>query len=1098
MRTALLLLIGVVFVAADAADDRLRDSWIHIDESVCTQTVVEGQSFEVAVEYHLAPGRSATLSLNGHGPWVDLPDGKYEKDRRHLFYPGMSAQLKVEPGRGRHVFTFTMPKPYGRDTLLWIAAFSDDGQGWPWEVRESSGRILPADPSIRLTAATPGNLFTYAEPVRFSVAFGKAAAPRGDAEVTWTVLGRDGTTVDTGTAKLKGPVADLEIPCERRGVFGLRVERADGQGAAETTFARIPDVMALTKGEPTRFGMHALLATASDEVHDSRMRAARRLGLTFCRNFTSWQNLQPGRDEWRLEGLDRSLTKAKEHGIGTMICLVNPPAWVMTRSYSAGFAPFGFDEAAWTTSITTMGKRFKGRLAAWEWLNEIVPGQEPDPIATYLAMVRLGNAAAKAQDPKVLSVLAGGLWPRNFRLGLLAAGIGEHIDVLPIHYGSGAGILEAATDLAAVSANKVQVWDDETATGVSTWGMPNAEAIARTEQRNHAMSQFPGELTAGAERILWFGFGGDAAGNWDYHWIDGSPRPVAATLAMLATKLHRAKPQGSFAIGDSGAFNLFAVDGKAVLVAPASTAAQRVRVGSAALLLTDDQGEESKLAAKALDAELPPAALPFFVEGGDLDVLRGYTAPQLVARQFSLLAGGDMQLRVRVTNRSAKKLACELTTSLPDGWPAARAMPVTIAAGGSELVEIPISAPDATTAGEFRLSMTCTYSDARLPLVQLPWQLSVIDPKNLGNLLVNGDLEQEGGWNMDPASAVVTNTDNIESFGQRSLRMGPSEGWQFASLTHFPTLVPGRSYLYSAWVRIGAGKDAGSNIYQKLQSGAEVPMYIPQVFTAAQSSDWQFLTKLYVAPGDLASASFVPVAMGMSDAQYDNLRLTVYESSNFAAEAHRVATAPSVDGDLSEWTGACPIPLLGPGQTTILDPAWKEGSANLRGVAKLAWDDQNLYVAAWIDDDALDAPHTGDRTIESDSLVIGLHPANRAPDTDAKAFCYYLSPVSPGGGSGQTTLFRPAEHSGGLSSGQLAKDSSVYELAIRRSGTRTLYEARLPWSELGTSGRLGGKLGLSLQLNDNDGNGRAAIISWGDGLAPAWNPALFGVLTLVE
>ena len=72
----------------------------------------------------------------------------------------------------------------------------------------------------------------------------------------------------------------------------------------------------------------------------------------------------------------------------------------------------------------------------------------------------------------------------------------------------------------------------------------------------------------------------------------------------------------------------------------------------------------------------------------------------------------------------------------------------------------------------------------------------------------------------------------------------------------------------------------------------------------------------------------------------------------------------------------------------------------------------------------------------------------------------------------------------------------MYEIAIRRDGNTTLYEARFPWSELGTTGRLGNKLGCSLQLNDNDGADRAAFISWGDGVAPVWNPSQFGVLTL--
>lgn len=1116
MRHALLLL--VVFAtwnfsaenSGEAISNRIRQSWIAIDEAICRQELVEGKRFEVAVDYALSEGPAATLTLSGHGPWIDLPDGKYETTRHHVEYGGLYAAVEVKPGRGRQVFTFTVPKLHGADALLWVANFSDGGKSWPWEVRQGCGQLRRADPPLTLRGTTPGNLFTYAEPVRFTLGFGTQTVSGTSVTAAWKVIGRDGAAVAEGqqviTVPALGKTSPLEIPCAHRGVFGLVITVSGagaGAGAAqansiETTFARIPDVLAITKNEPTRFGLHAVLGTATDAEIDARMLAARRLGLTFCRQFVSWKQLEPARGEWRLDGLSHALDKGKEHGIAAMLCVTDPPAWAMQRRAAAGYEPFAFDEAGWSDAISTMTRRFKGRIAAWEWLNEIVPGPEADPIPTYLAMVRLGNAAAKAEDPQVLSVMAGGLWPRSFRLGLLTAGIAKYLDVLPIHYGSADGISEATADLAAVSAGQVQVWDDETAKGVSTWKMPLNEALARNEQCAWAMSQFPGELAAGAQRILWFGGAGDAAGNWDYCWSNGSPRPVAATLAVLTSKLHNAKSQGSFKIGDSGFFHLFAVNGTAVLVAPSTASVVRLRVGSAAVIISDDQGDESPLATKDHDAELPPSELPIFVEGGDLDVLRGYTAPELLTSQISLLAGRDEHLRLRLTNRSDHPLTCTTSTDVPVGWPAVAPVAVTLAAGKSALVELAITALAGSPAGEHALAITCHYGDARMPEVQLPWKLSIIDPKQLGNLLVDGDFEgaKHSNWGLDPTSRFEPAAEGFpHGLGSNVLHMGGSDAWQSAGQSL--TLVPGRSYLYSAWVRV-TDKQAGSNLDQRLTNGSTKSLYIPQVFSTANTPGWQLLTKLYRAPDDLLSARFTPVAKGSGDAFFDNLRVTVYDGSSFAAEAVHVAKPPVIDGDLSEWSGGCPIPLLGPGQTTILDPTWKPGAANLRAVAKLTWDDKNLYLAAWVDDDVHAAPETGERCLDSDSVVVALHPALRTPGSDAKAFAYYLSPAAPGGGSGKNTLYRPAEHSGGLPSGQLAKDSSVYELAIRRDGTHTCYEVRLPWSQLGTTGRLGAKLGCSLQLNDNDGKGRAAYITWGDGLSPTWNPAAFGILTLIE
>jgi hypothetical protein len=205
-----------------------------------------------------------------------------------------------------------------------------------------------------------------------------------------------------------------------------------------------------------------------------------------------------------------------------------------------------------------------------------------------------------------------------------------------------------------------------------------------------------------------------------------------------------------------------------------------------------------------------------------------------------------------------------------------------------------------------------------------------------------------------------------------------------------------------------------------------------------------------------------------------------------------------LDGSLAGWNRECPIPLLGDNQLTVFDPNYKWSPENLSGVAYLEWDNDALYFAAEVIDAQSEVPFTDDKTPESDSIVLAIDPSNRTKGRESEAFEYYLSAASPGGGSGKFTLYRPAAHAGGLPSGQLARDSSVYEMVVKREGTKTIYEARLPWSQLGAIAPVAGtQFGLSLQLNDNDGHGRAACMSWGEGIQPAWDPVHFGVTTLV-
>jgi hypothetical protein len=226
---------------------------------------------------------------------------------------------------------------------------------------------------------------------------------------------------------------------------------------------------------------------------------------------------------------------------------------------------------------------------------------------------------------------------------------------------------------------------------------------------------------------------------------------------------------------------------------------------------------------------------------------------------------------------------------------------------------------------------------------------------------------------------------------------------------------------------------AGSNIYQNLTDGKTVPMYDVQVFTAGSDNPyWQVFTCRYKAPENLKSVGFSPVVNGEGWALYDNLRVTIFQGTDYAAECHRAKAPPKIDGDLGEWVTKCPIPLMGKNQLTVLDKSYAWTPQNLSGVAYLMWDDANLYFALKVRDD-VHQPLTGEETAQGDSVVLAFDPANRAPGAEAKAFAYHVSAATPGGGSGKHTIYRPKERSGGLQSGHLFKDSSIYELAVARS-----------------------------------------------------------------
>lgn len=1094
-----------------------KKSWIYIEPPDPARIIKANEKFEVTVKYNLDPsenwGDGTRLALIPLGPWIDCPDGKYTTSRQHVNYPGLGTQeTRVEPGKGQHVFTFAASGVYRYNGLLFVAQFTGgDGKNWPWQVRSGGPRFTYEDKIYQLANDKPGGLFTYDEPVKLRIVFKDGAVKGEQKTLHYRLVNTKGLEIGSGQVPFTVGERDASVAftpeVKERGTFLLEADVA-GWGERELIFARIPDVLKLTGGGKTQFG-------ATNLATDAECKVARMLGLTTCRQFFEWRFIQPGRDTWNFAPFDRILDVNKRHGIEPWVCLTTPPNWVqLGAATDVGYEPFPFDAAAWRASAAAMTSRWKGKISGWEWLNEIVPGSKcQNPVEDYVRFCRIGTETAKKINPSFKTILAGGLWPRTFRLDCLKAGVGRFVDELPVHYSDMGGILDAREDLSAAGAGHVVVSDDENGSGLSTWGMPSREIIQIKTQSQFILDRWPDELAAGATRVTCFGGWTDPAGNWSYLLDPSTPRPLAATIAVLTSKLAGARSTGKFYLPGHAVFHLFERKGKAVLVA-SSTAAGGEKIalnaGSARVVVTDYQGNETTLQAAAGKVRLDLGAMRVFIEGGDLDVLKSYCAVAIGAGQrvveypnATVIKGLAAKVPVTVRNRYARTLEGTVAIAAPGGWPSSGKRQFSIHPGAEQLLEVPVAVPAAVASGEFALNAHITFRDTRLPGVEKPFGLSVISREMVGNLLKNGGFEAAGKSEEAPDAWSLGKTPKRYPSGS-----GPGLGAHVLRFENCPTYdhagqtiaaLPGRTYLYTAWVW-NHDMVAGSNITHVLADGGRKDFFTPQVFMSGQSSpSWRFYSCRTEAPQNIKEIAFTPVVQGAGWAMYDNLRVTIYEGSNYAAECHRARTPLKLDGTLDGWNTSCPLPLLCENQLTVFDKAYRWTPENLSGVAYLMWDSKALYLAVEVSDDLHWARTTGEATPNGDSVVLAIHPARAIPGREDKAFEYYLSTASPGGGSGASTLYRPLTRSGGLSSGQLARDSSVYELAVHTKGRITLYQLRMPWSELGgIAPAFGSKFGISLMLNDNDGSGRAACITWGDGLVFGWSPSHFGIATLVD
>src|SRR5690349_9184913 len=252
LAAALVLLTALALLAGEP-ERTYSKSWLWVDASNGGKALVSGEPWDVPVEYYLDPadhGGKTTLALWGAGPWIDTPDGKYVKQRGHIPYPGLFATYDIpRPGKGRHVFHFTVPPDLDlvrkNNRILLIGSFRDAaGKQWPWEHRVNASFVRKRG-RFEIESGEPGNLFTYAEPVRLWLRLKNVDHPGETKTLHYVVHDTSGTVAAQGEQEFKvtgeGQRVPLELKLARRGVFLLEAD-VPGWETRRTTLARIPDL----------------------------------------------------------------------------------------------------------------------------------------------------------------------------------------------------------------------------------------------------------------------------------------------------------------------------------------------------------------------------------------------------------------------------------------------------------------------------------------------------------------------------------------------------------------------------------------------------------------------------------------------------------------------------------------------------------------------------------------------------------------------------------------------------------------------------------------------------------------------------------------
>jgi hypothetical protein len=207
----------------------------------------------------------------------------------------------------------------------------------------------------------------------------------------------------------------------------------------------------------------------------------------------------------------------------------------------------------------------------------------------------------------------------------------------------------------------------------------------------------------------------------------------------------------------------------------------------------------------------------------------------------------------------------------------------------------------------------------------------------------------------------------------------------------------------------------------------------------------------------------------------------------------RIDTTPIIDGVLSEWSD---VPATTSQYRVFSSDGW-DGTDDLDAVWRLAWDEQNLYLAAEVEDDVHVQTQTGNQIFRGDSLDIQIdtNPAAGARRVNPQTFQIIFSPGN------FTTLSPTFFRFQGTASGAIVDaPPAAIRVAAQKVTGGYLLEAAVPWSALDTTPREGLVLGVALNANDNDTPGTAVqeVMMSHVSARTLLDPSTWGAMTLVE
>lgn len=208
---------------------------------------------------------------------------------------------------------------------------------------------------------------------------------------------------------------------------------------------------------------------------------------------------------------------------------------------------------------------------------------------------------------------------------------------------------------------------------------------------------------------------------------------------------------------------------------------------------------------------------------------------------------------------------------------------------------------------------------------------------------------------------------------------------------------------------------------------------------------------------------------------------------------------PQIDGKISqsEYNSTAPV-RLDAKMNTVMRLAEYSGLDETSGMIYLNYDEKNLYLAAKIYDSTEGATGAANRVWQNDSIQFAFA---ETADVNAPRTEYAIGKDNMGNPTIQRYAFIGTQTVAAGGSGDEVKMGDDKELTIEREGVYTIYELKLPWTEIfGKERPLFERRDIlfSALINDNDGLGRTGYVEFCPGIGGVKNPAEFSKIPAMK